>query len=344
MSVLSIRDLSVVYDGPRPVRAVQDVGLELRRGEVLGIAGESGCGKSTLAYAITRLLRPPARVTGGEVVFDPGGETPVDVLALSGEELRAFRWRRVAMVFQSAMNALNPVLSVRAQLADVLTTHEPGMDRRAREARCRELLDLVGIDPGRLSAYPHELSGGMRQRVLIAMAMALNPDIVVLDEPTTALDVVVQRDILEEIDRLRGLFGFAVIFITHDLSLLLEISDRLAIMYGGRIVEHGTADQLMHAARHPYTIGLLGSFPTLRGERRALRGIPGGPPDLAEPAPGCAFRPRCPYAFDPCATVRPEPAGPTLAACHQYDPERRPGGPDARLRERRFDLSPEAPV
>ncbi|GGK84861.1 dipeptide/oligopeptide/nickel ABC transporter ATP-binding protein [Sphaerisporangium melleum] len=338
MSVLSVRDLSVVYGGPRPTHAVRGVSLELDRGEVLGIAGESGCGKSTLAYALTRLLRPPASVTGGEIVFRAGDGEEVDVLALRGEELRRFRWRRIAMVFQSAMNALNPVISVRRQLADVLATHEPGMSRRAREERCGELLDLVGIDRARLSSYPHELSGGMRQRVLIAMAMALNPDVVVLDEPTTALDVVVQREILQEIDRLRAMFGFAVVFITHDLSLLLEISDRLAVMYGGRIVESGTARDLMAAPAHPYTVGLLGSFPSLRGERRVLHGIPGSPPDLSLVEPGCSFAPRCPYAFDACGEVTPAPlpVGATTAACLQHDRTLRPAGPDPGLAARRF--------
>ncbi|MBO3748677.1 ABC transporter ATP-binding protein [Streptosporangiaceae bacterium NEAU-GS5] len=313
MSVLEVENLSVSYG--TAVHAVRDVSLSLERGEVLGIAGESGCGKSTLAYAITRLLRPPARITAGRVVF--GGDT--DVLALDGEELRAFRWRRIAMVFQSAMNALNPVISVRRQLADVLITHEPSMTGKEREERCAELLDLVGIDRRRLSAYPHELSGGMRQRVLIAMAMALNPDVVILDEPTTALDVIVQRDILEEIDRLREMFGFAVVFITHDLSLLLEISDRLAIMYGGRIVERGTARELLTRPRHPYTQGLLRSFPSLRGERRELRGLPGSPPDLADLSPGCPFAPRCPKAYEPCWEITPL-LDETGVACYKAEP------------------------
>jgi peptide/nickel transport system ATP-binding protein len=334
--VLSVRGLSVAYG---TTRAVRDVSFELGRGQVLGIAGESGCGKSTLAYAINRLLQPPGRTTAGEVVFHPAGGDPVDVLALEGEALRRFRWRRVAMVFQSAMNALNPVLSVRRQLHDVFTTHEPSMSRREREERCRELLDLVGIDPARIGAYPHELSGGMRQRVLIAMAMALNPDVVVLDEPTTALDVVVQRDILEEIDRLRERFGFAVVFITHDLSMLLEISDQLAIMYGGRIVEYGTSRDTLLNPHHPYTVGLLSSFPRLRGARQELHGIPGSPPDLAEERPGCSFAPRCPYAFEGCRTHEPELGAvqDSLVACLQYDRGLHPARPDRRLLERRFE-------
>ncbi|MEO3929499.1 ABC transporter ATP-binding protein [Micromonosporaceae bacterium B7E4] len=343
--VLSVRDLSVVYDGAEPVRAVRDVSFDLARGEVLGIAGESGCGKSTLAYAITRLLKPPGRLAAGEVVFHPADGPPVDLSTLHGEALRRFRWNRVAMVFQGAMNALNPVLSVRRQLADVFTAHRPELRRADREQRCRELLDLVGIDPERLSAYPHELSGGMRQRVLIAMAMALRPDVVVMDEPTTALDVVVQRDILEEIDRLRARFGFAVVFITHDLSLLLEISDRLAVMYGGRIVEYGPAADLHAAPAHPYTVGLLRSFPSLRGDRTVLHGIPGSPPDLSRPLAGCAFTARCPYVFDACHRTDPplKVAGTTRAACLHYDPVLRPDGPPAALRAGRFDPTAPAP-
>jgi peptide/nickel transport system ATP-binding protein len=335
--VLSVRDLIVDYEGKTTTHAVRGVSFDLARGEVLGIAGESGCGKSTLAYALTRLLRPPARMSGSMTFHPPSGDEPVDLTALYGEELRLFRWRRMAMVFQGAMNALNPVLSVRAQLSDVLLAHEPGISRRERRQRCAELLDLVGIDANRMSSYPHELSGGMRQRVMIAMAMALRPDVIVMDEPTTALDVVVQRDILEEIDRLRERFGFAVIFITHDLSLLLEISDRIAIMYGGLIVEEGRTSEILHGAHHPYTLGLLQSFPTLRGERQVLTGIPGTPPDLSAPPPGCPFTPRCPYAFDACGQAVPRQieVG-TRTACTQYDPRRRPEGPAADLRDGRF--------
>jgi oligopeptide/dipeptide ABC transporter ATP-binding protein len=320
--VLSVRGLSVEYaTGDQPVRAVRDVSLDLGRGEVLGLAGESGCGKSTLAYAVNRLLRPPARVTAGEVAFRGADGREVDVRALAREELRLFRWKRVAMVFQGAMNALNPVIPVRAQLEDVMVAHEPGMTGRGRRDRAAELLELVGIDPVRLSSYPHQLSGGMRQRVMIAMALALRPEVILMDEPTTALDVVVQRDILAEITRLRAEFGFAVLFITHDLSLLLEVADRIAIMYAGRIVEQADAPTLLREARHPYTVGLLNSFPSLTGPRQDLRGIPGHPPDLAEDIPGCAFAPRCPYRRPACDTVLPElDSDVDGAACHAHHP------------------------
>jgi peptide/nickel transport system ATP-binding protein len=339
--VLSVSGINVVYHGSRPVWAVRDVSLDLRRGEVLGLAGESGCGKSTLAYAITRLLRPPGDLTSGQVLFHdtgPAGDgSTVDVTALSGEALRRFRWRKVAMVFQGAMNALNPVLTVRRQLSDTLAAHLPQLSRDERLERCGELLDLVGIDRSRLRAFPHQLSGGMRQRVMIAMALALRPDVVIMDEPTTALDVVVQREILREVDRLRQQFGFAVVFITHDLSLLLEISDRIAIMYAGRVVEHGPARRIGVQPGHPYTAALLNCFPSLRGPRRDLRGVPGSPPDLAAPLVQCGFADRCPYAFTDCREIVPPlsevdylPGG--AVACLLHDRRRRPAGPPDELR------------
>ncbi|SDG61032.1 ABC-type dipeptide/oligopeptide/nickel transport system, ATPase component [Lentzea fradiae] len=264
-AVLTVRNLNVVYRGDTPVHAVKDVSLTLRRGEILGLAGESGCGKTTLAYAVNRLHRPPAEVTSGSVMFGD-----VDVLALEAEELRRFRWVKLSMVFQGAMNSLNPVTTVRAQLKDVLTTHRPEMSSAQREERCAEVLRLVGVDPARLGAYPHELSGGMRQRVMIAMALLLEPRVMIMDEPTTALDVLVQREILDEIKRLRDELGFAVLFITHDLPLLLELSDRIAVMRDGEVVEHATAEDLYLRPHHPYTRELLASFPSLTGEAGAL--------------------------------------------------------------------------
>jgi peptide/nickel transport system ATP-binding protein len=319
--VLRAEHISVEYAGVRPTKAVRDVTLELRRGEVLGIAGESGCGKSTLAYALTRMLRPPAELTGGSVSFLGRDGIEVDVLGLDPVALRAFRWTRIAMVFQSAMNALNPVTSLRRQFADIFRAHRPDWDVQRRDARSRELLDMVGIDPRRVGDYPHELSGGMRQRVMIAMALALEPEIVILDEPTTALDVVVQREILDEMERLRTELGFSVVFITHDLSLLLEISDRLAVMYAGEIVEYAPSDAVRTGAAHPYTRGLLRSFPDLRGEARELRGVPGAPPDLSRPLVGCPFAPRCEHTFDLCRRAAPVLAEPPTgadraAACH----------------------------
>ncbi|GAB6937126.1 ABC transporter ATP-binding protein [Isoptericola variabilis] len=265
--VLTARHVSIEYEVDPPVRAVDDVSLTLHRGEILGLAGESGCGKTTLAYGLNRLLKPPAILRSGEVTFHDANGHDIDVVSLTGDALRAFRWDKVSMVFQGAMNSLNPVISVRKQLGDVLTTHRPQMGKKERDARAAELLELVGVDPGRLDSFAHELSGGMRQRVMIAMAMALNPQVMIMDEPTTALDVVVQRGILREIMRLRERFNFAVVFITHDLPLLLEISDRIAVMRAGRIVELDTSESIYARAQHPYTRQLLDSFPSLTGDR-----------------------------------------------------------------------------
>jgi peptide/nickel transport system ATP-binding protein len=265
--VLTARHVSIEYEVDPPVRAVDDVSLTLHRGEILGLAGESGCGKTTLAYGLNRLLKPPAILRSGEVTFHDANGSDIDVVSLTGDALRAFRWDKVSMVFQGAMNSLNPVISVRKQLGDVLTTHRPEMSKKERDARSAELLELVGVDPSRLDSFAHELSGGMRQRVMIAMAMALNPQVMIMDEPTTALDVVVQRGILREIMRLRERFNFAVVFITHDLPLLLEISDRIAVMRAGRIVELDTSESVYARAQHPYTRQLLNSFPSLTGDR-----------------------------------------------------------------------------
>ncbi len=302
--VLDIRDLSVVYRTPAgDVRAVDHVNLALAAGEVVGLAGESGSGKSTLAYGACRLLRAPALVTNGSVTYHGRrASKPADLLKMGPDELRRLRWREIAIVFQSAMNALNPVLNVRDQLLDVIHAHLKMPRDEARE-KAGSLLDLVGIPRSRLRSYPHELSGGMRQRVMIAMALATDPEIIIMDEPTTALDVVVQRDILAQIVELKDRLGFSILFITHDLSLLLELADRIAVMYSGRFVEIATSDEIHREAAHPYTKGLLNSFPSLRGPRRELAGIPGSPPDLRNPPPGCPFVPRCGYARPECRDV-----------------------------------------
>jgi peptide/nickel transport system ATP-binding protein len=269
-AVLSVEDLTVVYEVDEPVTAVRGATLSLAAGEILGLAGESGCGKTTLAYAINRLHKPPARIASGSITFHDKDGSDVDILSLDDDALRTFRWDKLSMVFQGAMNALNPVTTIRAQLDDTLRAHRPGMTKAERRARSADVLQRVGVDPARLTAYPHELSGGMRQRVMIAMAMLLEPQLMIMDEPTTALDVVVQRDILREIVRLRDELSFAVIFITHDLPLLLEISDRIAVMLQGEIVELESAAQIYAAPRHPYTKKLLGSFPSLSGDRGAF--------------------------------------------------------------------------
>jgi len=266
-AVLTARNVSIEYEVDPPVKAVRDVSLTLNRGEILGLAGESGCGKTTLAYGMNRLLKAPALMTSGSITFYDRSGTDIDVVGLDGEGLRAFRWDKISMVFQGAMNSLNPVIDVRAQIFDIFDTHRRGMSRRDKQARAEELLTLVGVDPARLSSFPHELSGGMRQRMMIAMALALDPQVMIMDEPTTALDVVVQRGIIREIMRLRERLGFAVIFITHDLPMLIEISDRIAVMLQGQIVEEGTAEEIYRTPKHEYTKRLLSSFPSLTGAR-----------------------------------------------------------------------------
>ncbi|HLI70720.1 MAG TPA: ABC transporter ATP-binding protein [Ktedonobacteraceae bacterium] len=353
-TLLEVKNLSVDYSAASgAVHAVDKVSFTLKRGEILGLAGESGCGKSTLAYAITRLLRPPAYITEGEVLYYPPegrerspmiskltrangyADNSIDILQLTPSQLRRFRWNELSIVFQSAMNALNPVLSVGTQIMDVLKTHRPEMGPDQRKRRATDLLNLVGIASDRLKSYPHELSGGMRQRVVIAIALALNPELIVMDEPTTALDVVVQREILELISSLCRELSTALIFITHDLSLLLELADKVAIMYAGKMVEKATSKDLYLRPTHPYSYGLLNSFPNLHGPRRNMGGIPGSPPDLRAVPSGCAFHPRCPMAFGPCRSVAPplkqarlgesgEDA--QLVACHLYDPRFAPGG------------------
>ncbi|MFG1615184.1 ABC transporter ATP-binding protein [Nonomuraea wenchangensis] len=319
--ILDVKGLNVDYVSAKgAVRAVNDVSFQLRRGEILGVAGESGCGKSTLIMAIMRLLRPPAALTGGEVWLHPRDGEPVDLAARTDRELRALRWRRIAVVLQSAMDALNPVARLSAQFADVLKAH----GYRDAAKRTAELLEMVGISPDRARSYPHEMSGGMRQRAMIALALACDPELVVMDEPTTAVDVVMQRQILSQILQLRDRLGFSVVFVTHDLSLLVELADRIAVMYAGRIVEIGEPAGIYADPKHPYTKGLRDSFPPLRAPVTKLSGIPGTPPALRDLPPGCAFEPRCARRFGDCAERRPEllPVGGGLAACHLHDRER----------------------
>ena len=280
------------------MRACDDVSFTLRRGEILGVAGESGSGKSTLITALTRLQRPPAVTTAGSIVFHPrDGGPPSTWSPLSPTELRALRWTSLAIVLQSAMDALNPVMRLGAQFVDVLRSHDRGLGRDAAWARAAELLGMVGISADRVRSYPHELSGGMRQRASIALALACRPELVVMDEPTTAVDVVMQRQILAQVLRLRRELGFAVVFVTHDLSLLLELADRIAIMYAGRIVEIGTAESLYADPRHPYTRGLRDSFPPLRSPLRRLDRHPGQPARPAPSAVGLPVPPAVPLRF-----------------------------------------------
>jgi peptide/nickel transport system ATP-binding protein len=302
MSLLQVKNLKVDYFTPDgSLRAVDDVSFELERGEILGLVGESGSGKSTAAMAAMRILGPPALIAGGQVVFDGR-----DVLKMNAEQLRRWHWREIAIVMQSALNALNPVLTMQEHFLDTIAAHRPDLQRTEMLERAAELLKMVDIDPRHLNSYPHELSGGMRQRVVIALALTLDPPLLIMDEPTTALDVVVEREILKRVLQLQKEMGFAILFITHDLSLLLEFATRLGVLYAGRLVAIGPTEIFRQGGVHPYTQGLLQAVPQLHGKREAFKSIPGSPPSLKNPPTGCRFHPRCPLAEELCRNQQPE--------------------------------------
>lgn len=316
-NLLEVRDVCVDYlTGKKLVRAVDHVSLHIRKGETLGLAGESGCGKSTLAFSIAKLHKPPALISEGEIFFE--GQ---DVLLMDDERLRNFRWNEVSVVLQSAMNCLNPVITVGEQICDVILAHRNVSYEKARE-RAKELLEIVGIHVDRLDNYPHQFSGGMRQRAVIAITLALDPKMIMMDEPTTALDVVVERDIMAELADLKRHFGFTILLISHDLSLMGEISDRIGVMYGGRMTEISTSEKVIYDPKHPYTVGLINSFPLISKGKKKLTGIGGNPVNLFEPPDGCYFWPRCPKCMDICKTEIPplidvEPD--RQVACHLYN-------------------------
>jgi peptide/nickel transport system ATP-binding protein len=314
--VLEVRGLTVEYDtAAGSARAVDGFDLDILPGEFVGVVGESGCGKSTMLFGVAQLLSPPARVSGGSVRFR--GQ---ELVGMSERELASIRWRGISVVMQSAMNALNPVQQLGAQFEDVMQVH----GERSREVvrqRSEEVLRLVGIDTVHLKSYPHQLSGGMRQRAMIAMALLFTPDLVIMDEPTSALDVVAQRSLMMQIKELQRQLGFAVLFVTHDMSLVSHFSDRLVVMYAAKAVEIGRTRQVFEAPGHPYTQGLMDAFPSLRGERVTLTGIPGSPPNLLDPPTGCRFAPRCPKRFEMCdIPPRLYETGASLAACHLHAP------------------------
>jgi peptide/nickel transport system ATP-binding protein len=317
--LLSIRDLRVEYaTAADPVIAVDNVSFDVANGEFVGVVGESGCGKSTLLFAIARLLSPPAAIAGGEVLFHGR-----NMVSMTEKELSVLRWRDYSVVMQSAMNALNPVASIEAQFADTMAAHGKYSRVEVKE-RSAEVLRLVGIDPIHLTSYPHQLSGGMRQRAMIAMALLFTPDLVIMDEPTSALDVVAQRSLMVQIKELQQQLGFAVVFVTHDMSLVSHFSDQLFVMYAGQIIETGPTRVVFDSPAHPYSRGLLDAFPSINGPRVPLTGIPGRPPDLARLPDGCRFEPRCPVRMPECATVRPDlyPVGPARSRCLLNEPGR----------------------
>jgi oligopeptide/dipeptide ABC transporter ATP-binding protein len=322
MTLLEAHSVSVAYEPTRGQRiwAVRDVDIVLEQGEFVGLVGESGSGKTTLGYAITRMLRPPARLDSGDITFDG-----VDIARLEGEDLRKLRRNGFALVLQSGMNALNPVRTVGRQFGDVLKANaQPGDDLTADgiSRRGTELLDSVRLDAAVLRRFPHELSGGMRQRVSIALALALRPRMIIFDEPTTALDVIVQQAVIQTIKDLQRDRGFAAVLISHDLGVVLEATDRVMVMYGGRIVEDQPASVMTTGLHHPYTEALLDCYADPRAEVVQLGGIPGSPPDLSLAQSGCSFAPRCPLAEDICRSQQPAlaPLGQGRAACHVRAP------------------------
>ncbi len=299
--LLEVDDLSIDYlTEAGDVRAVNGVSFSVEPGEFVGIVGESGCGKSTLLFGVAQLLSAPGEVVGGKVSFRGR-----DMVRLGREELRHMRWRDFSVVMQSAMNALNPMKSIGAQFKDTLQAHGSPSSEEIRK-RSTEVMSLVGIDSAHLASYPHQLSGGMRQRAMIAMALLYTPQLVIMDEPTSALDVVAQRSLMTKIRDLQRDLGFAVIFVTHDMSVVSRYSDRVLVMYAGQVAEASETEAIFERPLHPYTRGLMNAFPSVTGPRRELAGIPGSPPDLARPPAGCRFHPRCPEVMPACLNVEPD--------------------------------------
>jgi peptide/nickel transport system ATP-binding protein len=318
MPVLDVDGLRTYYKTLRgDVKAVDGVSFDVEKGQALGIAGESGCGKTTLALTILRLLPSGAKIVAGTVIFDG-----TSLGSLRDDEIRKIRWKGISLVFQGAMNALNPVFKVGDQIVEAIKTHEPDTSSKEAWRRAEDLLETVGIERSRATNYPHEFSGGMKQRALIAMALALNPLMLIADEPGTALDVIVQAQVLKLMRELKEKLNLSMILISHDLSILAETSDKLAIMYAGKFVEYGDVKEVFREPLHPYTQGLVGAFPKINEPRKKLLSVPGSPPDLLNPPTGCRFHPRCPYAMDICRQEEPllknEGSGDHKVACWLY--------------------------
>jgi peptide/nickel transport system ATP-binding protein len=312
--VLSVQDLTMHYTTRKgDVSAVDEVSFDLRRGRSLGLVGESGCGKTSIAISLMRLLPDNAKILGGHVLLNN-----IDLNTLDDSEILHHRWKGIAMVFQAAMNALNPVYKVGDQIIEGLQTHFPDMAVADARKRVAELFVLVGLDPALMDRYPHEFSGGMRQRAVIAMALSCKPDVIIADEPTTALDVIVQDRILKKLREIQDELDMAMIYISHDIAVIAEVSDRIGVMYAGRMAELADAIDIFERPFHPYTFALMSAFPSIKGERRQLVTLPGEPPDLLNPPPGCRFHPRCPHAIGICSEQIPEfkdHGGNHFAAC-----------------------------
>jgi len=318
--LLEVDELTVDYQTESAdVRAVNQVSFTVDPGEFLGIVGESGCGKSTLLFAVAQLLSPPGEIVAGKVIFHGR-----DMVRLGRGDLQSMRWRDYSIVMQSAMNALNPMKNIGAQFKDTLEAHG-NVSKDDVRRRSVEVMELVGIDPAHLKSYPHQLSGGMRQRAMIAMALLFTPQLVIMDEPTSALDVVAQQSLMTKIKDLQRSLGFAIIFVTHDMSVVHRYSDHVLVMYAGQVAESARTDEVFERPLHPYTRGLMSAFPSVRGPRRELIGIPGSPPDLARPPSGCLFHPRCPDVMPACLNHAPElyPVGDSQVRCLLYAEEAR---------------------
>jgi peptide/nickel transport system ATP-binding protein len=338
--LVEISDLRVFYKTVAGIgRAVDGVNLTMQRGEILGVAGESGCGKSTLANAMLRLTRPPGYIDGGSVRFHPRNGEAVDLLTVDDKALRRIRWNNLAYIPQGSMNSLNPVMRIADQFVDAMQEH--GYDGRAAQAKVPELLRMVNLAPYVARLYPHELSGGMKQRVIIAMAISLDPDLVIADEPTTALDVNVQRIIIQTLAELRDRLGMSIMIVSHDMAVHAELVDRVAVMYAGQIVEVRPVRQVFKEPLHPYTQGLIGAIPQVGGTRVRLEGIGGSAPNPTQWPEGCRFHPRCRFATAYCQAVHPEllpvpskvgdpQAPPALVACHLYHHAAEMGRSDGR--------------
>ncbi len=316
-SILEIKNLDVhfpIHIGT--VRAVEDVTLDLKKGEVMGLVGESGCGKSTLGFSILRLLRPPGLVAGGEIIYHGA-----DILKMNEKELLDLRGRRISMIFQDPLTSLNPLFSVGDQFVETIQTHENGVSKKEALQRAGEMLNSLGIQQERLHEYPHQMSGGMRQRIMIGIGLILNPDLLIADEPTTSLDVIVEAQFLDLLNELRRKFDLTILLISHNLGIVAQMADRITVMYGGRIAEMGKAEAVFDNPKHPYTQGLLASIPNIKLDQPELQTMPGAPPDLVSPPAGCVFHPRCPQVMDRCRKETPKVFNENdhLTQCWLYD-------------------------